>query len=612
MKMKKGLIAGVVTLREIYLINQEEPYRQNQYLIADNNGVDVPLEVTETSALPMLTSDAIPGSHPEYLKRANIDFYSPTYIAKARVLTPLSIPLFPLSQIREPDFDEIKDQLIYADIEDSMRVGIIRGTEHLQEELPESLNNLSPMWANKKGIPQQGVPFLLDHHSFREYPHIGIFGTSGSGKTFGLRVMIEELMRLQVPGLILDPHYEMDYSKPMDGLGGDYPEHFKDRYDIFHVGKDMGVPFEELAFSELVYLFDFVGTLSEPMKGALESVFEEGDTLTYLKQKVTKLRDAFEMNERPQREREALPADVVMLYEQHKNRIAGSPTMQALSWRLDTLESTEIFNSSKGIKGIEASIKRGKMAILRGDMRRLQMVSFYTIRKLYKKRRAVQDHQTTLASGVDEPNMPDYFPPFFVVVDEAHNFAPKDSHNPTKQILKTISQEARKYGVFEIFCTQKPDGLDETIFAQLNTKIIYRMNTFNDMEMIQKETNLNQEQMAQLPDLPSGHCFVSSATLPKTFAVRFRTTFTQSPHTNDPFDELKQRRSQTTPLQTALEGKCVPFLRTTQLPKVLEELEEELGESLSLGVVEDALDQLVRNGTIIKKKSLMGDEYRSA
>lgn len=605
--MDKGLIAGVVTLREVQLISQVEPYQQNEYLMANSNGVDVPLEVMETSSVPMVIPELIPGCQEAYLKKAGIDLMKPAYLAKAKVLTPLSQPLFPLSAISKPDFDEIQSRLIYADVEDSMKLGVIRGTEALQKELPKNLANLAPMWKDKKGIPQNGVPFLLDHHSFREYPHIGIFGTSGSGKTFGLRVLMEELMRIGVPGLVIDPHYEMDYTRQMDGLGEEFPTNFKDSYETFYVGQNMGIAFEELTFEELVYLFEFVGVLSEPMKGALEAVFDPGDTLIYLKQKITHLRDAFEMKERPKREQEDLPEEVWALYEQNKNRIAGSPTMQALSWRLDTLEGTDIFKYKRGIQGIETAIRNGKMAILRGDMRRIQMVSFYAIRKLYKKRRQLQDYHITLKAGNNDSDMPDYFPPFFVVVDEAHNFAPKTHSNPTKRILKTISQEARKYGVFEIFCTQKPDGLDETIFAQLNTKIIYRMNTFSDMQMIQKETNLNEEQMAQLPDLPSGHCFVSSATLPKTFAVRFRTTFTQSPHSKDPFEELAEKKVAITPIKKALLEQCNPTLRKPQLAKLLPELNELFG--VSLEDVEATLNEMVGQGLIAKQKALMGYEY---
>lgn len=615
MSKNKGFIVGNLTLREVYLINQEEAYLQNEYLIAENNGVNVPLEVYETTAVPMLLDDTIPNSHPEYLKKMGFSFDKPAFIAKAKILSALNKPMMPNSIIRKPSFAEIQDKLIHADVADSMKLGTIQGTESMQAELPKEYQKLSPVWENKKAQPQNGVPFMLDHHKFREYPHIGIFGTSGSGKTFGLRTIVEELMTLNVPGLILDPHHEMDFTKPMEGLDDDQKKDFSLNTQIFYVGKDMGIPFTELKFDELVYLFDFVGSLSEPMKSSLEAVYEKGDTLMYLKQKVTMLKSAFEMYERPKNQQDdsALDDDTKLLYKKLQNKVSGSVTLQAVAWRLDALESTGVFEYNKGIQGIEKAITKGKMAVLRGDMNRLQMVAFYTIRKLYKKRKNYQDYKSEGSFGIEKEKSPSYFPAFFVVVDEAHNFAPKDRTNPTKQILKTIAQEARKYGVFEIFCTQKPDGIDQTIFAQLNTKIIYRINTLVDMEMIKQETNLNSEQMAQLPELQSGHCFVSSAILPKTFAVRFRTTFTQSPHTVDPFEESKAvAGEQKSALEDTLEILCENRLRTSEMAKIITILEEELGEVIQVGEVYEALDEMVKKGTIIKKKSVMGSEYIAA
>ena len=121
-----------------------------------------------------------------------------------------------------------------------------------------------------------------------------------------------------------------------------------------------------------------------------------------------------------------------------------------------------------------------------------------------------------------------YFPPFFTIVDEAHNFAPEGRDStPTKSILRKIGQEARKYGVFEIMSTQRPRNLDNTLLAQLNTKFIFRLTDSNDMQVAKVEGNLTDGEVSRLPDLASGNCFVSSATLNKTYPVRFRTTFSR-------------------------------------------------------------------------------------
>lgn len=614
--MEKGKIIGNLSIREFFIFNQEEPYAANEYLIAESNGTIIPLEVIESMAVSMLLPETVPGLNSRFLDKLNVDEERPIFLAKVKVLVPLAIPLFPNSIIRTPSFNEVEDRLIYANPNDALKLGVIKGTERMQKDLPAELSRLAPLWKDKKAVEQNGVPFILDYHKFREYPHVGIFGTSGSGKTFGLRVVVEELMEKNIPGLVLDPHHEMEYKQATDGLPDEMKQDFKDKYDIFYVGKNMGIPFEELKLDELIYLIEFVGALSEPMKSALEAVYEPGDTLIFLKQKVQKLKEAFEYMEKPahMQKNETLDTDAATLYEKHRNQVSGSTTLQALSWRLESLEGTDVFSFSGGIQGIERSIQSGKMAVLRGDMRRLQMVAFYTIRKLYKKRRNYQDFESNKAFAIDPEKAPDYFPMFFVVVDEAHNFAPNGGNNPTKRILKTIAQEARKYGIFEIFCTQKPDGLDPTIFAQLNTKIIYRINTATDMELVRQETNLNAEQMAQLPELQSGHCFVSSAILPKTFSVQFRTTYTKSPHTVDPFEELKTKMdAEDLELTKLLTQFCRKGMRVTDIPrKHLPLLSNELNRSITFEEIQDALASLERKNLITKIQSPFGITYQAS
>lgn len=606
--MDKGYIIGTVSTREVYLLQTAEPYLQNEYIMAASGLDRIPLEVQETWALPMFVPESIPNCNPLFLKKININEEEPVFLARAKVLKPLKQPMMPLSKLEKPSFEEMREYLIHAKVADSMHMGIINGTETMQNELPEELSNISPLWENKQAVAQSGIPFMFNHHHFREYPHVGIFGTSGSGKTFGLRVFVEELMKLQVPGLVLDPHNEMEFKRPMDGLPNSVADAYKNSLQYFEVGQNMGIQFEELALGELVYLIEFVGSISDPMRGALESVYEEGDTYLHLKDKLTKLREAFENFDKPEKSQEELNSDVLSLYYKHRNRIPGTTTLQALTWRLEALYATNVFNSKDGIRGIEQAIANGKMAILRGDLHRLKMVSFYVIRKLYHRRRKWSDNKNKT-----DDNKGDYFPAFFVIVDEAHNFAPKMDSNPTKRILKEIAQEARKYGVFEIFCTQKPDGLDETIFAQLNTKVIYRLNTMADMELVKKETNLTEEQMAQLPELTSGNCFFSSATLPKTFSVRFRSTFTKSPHTLDPFDELAlNRQSRDLKLEGVLAALCEgKIFKTTDISEKLPNIAKEMGRPVSADEVRDTLAEMAKSGALEAKGSSMGVIYRA-
>ncbi len=127
-----------------------------------------------------------------------------------------------------------------------------------------------------------------------------------------------------------------------------------------------------------------------------------------------------------------------------------------------------------------------------------------------------------------------------IVTDEAHNFAPKGYDAPAKSVLKEIAQEGRKYGVFLIFATQRPTLLDETITAQLNSKFVFRTVRGTDIQTIKEETDLTHDEGKRLPYLRSGDVFVSSAIMGRTMAVRIRLAHSASPHTLNPFDELKE------------------------------------------------------------------------
>ncbi|MCL6636231.1 MAG: ATP-binding protein, partial [Peptococcaceae bacterium] len=140
-----------------------------------------------------------------------------------------------------------------------------------------------------------------------------------------------------------------------------------------------------------------------------------------------------------------------------------------------------------------------------------------------------------------------FFPPFFVVTDEAHNLAPKPKGEkdfaPARTVIREIAQEGRKYGVFLILATQRPALLDDTVNAQLNTKIILRTVRAQDLDAISRETDLGPHEVARLPYLSSGNAFISSAIIGRTVPVSVRASWTRSPHAESPFTEWQRHLS---------------------------------------------------------------------
>lgn len=605
--MAEIYVLGKTTPKEIYIITQDRAFMQSEYMIIeDEKHGNLVGEIVETNYYPMVVNSILPpGCVIEFVANLGFETIKATAIAKVKILDELQSPVTPSSRVRNPEYDEIKHLLINAQLPEGMLLGVIKGTDDVQDSLPSDLQDIVPLWVDKKIVPQSGVPFIINHHKLREYPGIGFFGGSGSGKTVALRSYCEEIMEIKAPGLAFDPHFELDFKEPNEGISESQIRDYQDRYEIFQVGENVGINFSELTVTELIDLLEFSKELSEPMKSALESVYEKGDTYTNLFNKIGKLRMAFENESRPQHMKQEIPQDAKMLFEKHKNNIAGASTLQGLSWRLSGLYKTGIFN--KDISLVEKAIKNCKLAIIRSPKyKALRMISSYLISKLYKKRRDYQDFDQKL----DSKDRPDYFPMFFIIMDEAHNFAPNGNiSTPTKRVLREIAQEARKYGVFEVFATQRPSLLDTTIVAQLNTKFIFRTNIKQDMDMIKVETNLTDEEFKRLPELSSGNCFVASATLRKTYYVKFRTTRTKSPHQADPFEQLKEYRSKIE--ASSLDNILIKFLpiKSDKINNIHADINREYGSHVAIDEITNTLERMSFKDILSKKKTPFGSIY---
>ncbi|MFY9605014.1 MAG: ATP-binding protein, partial [bacterium] len=279
-------------------------------------------------------------------------------------------------------------------------------------------------------------------------------------------------------------------------------------------------------------------------------------------------------------------------------------TLQAISRRLNRLEMERVFTGN--IEPIREAIMNRRLVVVQGPVWFLQVLGAYVIRKFYRERRQYQDAGQT---GEEVPK----FPPFLVVTDEAHNFAPRSPEipAPARSILRTIAQEGRKYGVFLILATQRPALLDDTITAQLNTKLIFRTVRSSDLEVIREETDLGPEEVRRLPYLTSGNAFVSSATHGRTIAVRIRAAKTVSPHSRHPFAELAE---DFVPEEERLRELLLQYLPLGDFnfDVHLSALQQELKRRVTIDEITRVLEDLVEEGVVEKKEMVLGVEYRKA
>lgn len=77
--------------------------------------------------------------------------------------------------------------------------------------------------------------------------------------------------------------------------------------------------------------------------------------------------------------------------------------------------------------------------------------------------------------------------PLLLVCEEAHRYAPRSDEaafQPTKRALARIAKEGRKYGVGLALVTQRPSELSTSIVSQCNTLIALRMSNEQDQNFV--------------------------------------------------------------------------------------------------------------------------------
>lgn len=609
-------VVGITTQQEVYVGSKERNFRINEFLIiTDPSQGDLMGEIVEAKTynkyIPLsMHGELADNSVLESLKAIGYNIEEDTvYIGKIRLLNEALYPIETGANVRVPEFYEVKDLMIRSSADEGLTLGVIKNTDQMVDDMNDEYKNLLYTYEDGELKKQREIPYIYNIKSMHQYPHIGVFGGSGSGKSFGLRVALEELMNLGVPTIVLDPHFEMDFSESGDYMSEDKAKSYNDKFKCLQVGFHVGVRFEDLSPQDIKNLLDASSTLTDAMSNVVDILFKRNDSYNSFHNRLKMLAEAQEEGslERVTRRIEESSSDLERKGWQKRkeiylnyDKICPYSSVRGILWRLNRLNNEGIF--SKDIREIEEGLHMGKLIVIQGSTRILQVFSTYLLNNLYRKRRDYKD-------ALYKKTTADYFPPFIVVTDEAHNFAPKGYDCPSKSVLKEISQEGRKYGVFLILATQRPTLLDETITAQLNTKFIFRTVRASDIQTIKEETDITEEEARRLPYLRTGDVFISESAMGRTIFSRIRAANTTSPHTENPFDELKGRAQEDDDKFLNIIKDHLP-INGDDFINVIKDIESETGLTYPINLFEEKLNNLVEKGKLKKEKTPFFNVYK--
>lgn len=325
--------------------------------------------------------------------------------------------------------------------------------------------------------------------------HLAVLAKSGAGKSYALGVLLEELAEMKVPVVIVDPHGEYSSIKSANKHTDDEkyfktygisPKAYRSQVREFAVNTSINMDAEQLRLpipqtaSTLIESLPF--KITNTQKGLLYNAIDE------LRKKKSKFRFS----------------DVVEELE-----FAESASKWNLITGLRNLANTRLFSFEP--TSADSIVKQGQLTIinLKGaspDMQ--QMVA------------------QALASILFEMRKTNQLPPFFMIIEEAHNFCPERGFGEAQssRIIRTIASEGRKFGLGIAIVSQRSARVDKSVLSQTGSQIILQVTNPNDLKAVSHSfEGVSSETEDEIKNLPIGKALViGAADYPLFVDVRVR------------------------------------------------------------------------------------------
>ena len=360
---------------------------------------------------------------------------------------------------------------------------------------------------------RDAVPVALDARGFTS-THLAIIASTGSGKSYLAGVILEELMRPhnRAAVLVVDPHGEYDTLVEMQGQAAFRDEGYAAEVKVVRPN-DIKVRVSSLTVGDISHL---LSGLSDRMRYFLRRAHSQ------VQRKATAgrwTRDELMLAIRSGGSGEYYAPEDDASPEQE------DPTVGALVWRIDdVLMRSPIFDDYRNLP-LDELLRPGQCTVLQlNDIpeRQQQIIVATLLRRINTARRE------TTRGGVG-PNDEDYLPyPVFVLIEEAHNYAPAGAEIVTTEILKQILAEGRKFGVAVGLISQRPGKLDSDVLSQCMTQCIMRIvNPVDQMRIAESIETVGRDLLDELPALSRGQAIVAGASVNTPVLVQVRQRLTR-------------------------------------------------------------------------------------
>ena len=321
------------------------------------------------------------------------------------------------------------------------------------------------------------VPICIDLNRFVERSN-GIFGKSGTGKSFLTRLLLSGVIRKQAAvNLIFDMHSEYGWEAAAEGHSTSTVKGLKQLFP----GQVQ------------IYTLDAESTKRRGVRDALDLFISysqiEVEDLALLREEINISEASLEnaVILRNEFGRDWIIRLMTMsnsdIQEFCEQRMGHKASMMALQRKLTRLEDLPYLRSAvphNYINQILESLEAGKHVVIefgaQANMLSYMLASNIITRRIHQAYVLKAERYLHSKNPADRPRQ------LMIVIEEAHRFLAPQTVKQT--IYGTIAREMRKYFVTLLVIDQRPSGIDSEVMSQIGTRITALLNDDKDIDAV--------------------------------------------------------------------------------------------------------------------------------
>ncbi len=364
-----------------------------------------------------------------------------------------------------------------------------------------------------------GTPLDMETKICLDLPELvkrsnGIFGKSGTGKTFLTRILlIGMLQKSAAVNLIFDMHSEYGWAGTSEGgrTVKSLKQLFPEKVAVFALDEEnsrrrrvstefvVRICYDEL-YSEDKLLLRQTLNLTEP---AVEAIYQ-------LSRRFGKNWLQSALNLKDPEETAELLKDLSIHESTFQNLQRGLHTIERLPFLMPRSPDNAVKRILEYLdRGINVVLEFGRYT----DITAYILVANLLTRRIHAQYR--ERTEKTMGENIAPPH------PLVITIEEAHRFL-----NPvvaSQTIFGTIAREMRKYNVTLLVIDQRPSGIDDEVMSQLGTKITCLLDNERDIDSVLSGVSGKNELKSVLARLESRQqALIFGHAVPMPVVVRTR------------------------------------------------------------------------------------------